>query len=197
MLFCLGGITEILGYWDYNGCDSKAGDRLLTIANAADVSAGGVWQQNFCNPWVGYDEMVSETRNGTSKILYASAGTGRTVSAAGSNIALFTAYDSAMVQTALLSGIRGSTPVGAKNGLRLWVTRTKAGIEATYGALRPEPVTLLMYDLSGRIVRIVKERSGHTGIRRTLIPRGDCSAGFACIEIRQGGESEIVRLNVE
>ena len=63
--------------------------------------------------------LVSETRSGVTKILCGSAGTGRTVSPAGGNIALYTAYDSAQVAQVLQLSRRGGkdlrsgAPIGA------------------------------------------------------------------------------------
>jgi hypothetical protein len=189
MLFCLGGFTEILGYLDYNSCTSKNGSYLLTIANNANVSAAGVWQVNHCQPWRGYTQLVSETRNGTKRILGADSASGNVASPAGGNIALFTAYDSVAVQNALLTGAREARPVAVNKDIRLWAARTHRGIEVTYSVLSPAPVTLLAYDVSGRIISVVKERSGYTGIHRTLIPSNGRSAGITCIELRQEGRS--------
>ena len=187
MIFCLGGFTEIFGYWDYNGCTSKNGSHLLTIANSANVSAAGVWQQNFCNPWAGYMQLVSETRNGTKRILGADSASGNVKSPAGSTIALFTAYDSAAVRNALVAGVRQAKPIAANNNIRLSAARTHRGIEVTYSVLSPASATLLAYDLSGRIISIVKERSGCAGIHRTLIPLNGLSAGIICVELRREG----------
>jgi len=189
MIFCLGGFTEILGYWDYNGCTSKNGSYLLTIANNANVSAAGVWQQNFCNPWAGYMQLVSETRNGTKRILGADSASGNVASPAGGNIALFTAYDSVAVRNAIVTGAREAKPVAVNRSIRFWAARTHRGIEVTYSVLSPAPVTLLVYDVSGRVISIVKERSGYAGIHRTLIPSKGLSAGIVCIELRQEGLS--------
>jgi hypothetical protein len=46
---------------------------------------------------------------------------------------------------------------------------------------------LLAYDISGRIISIVKERSGFAGIHRTLIPSKGLSAGIVCVELRREG----------
>ena len=189
MIFCLGGFTEILGYLDYNNCNSKNGSHLLTIANSANVSAAGVWQVNFCQPLRGYTQLVSETRNGTTKILGNDSASGNVASPAGGNIALFTAYDSVAVRNALLTGVREAKPVAVNKDIRLSFARTHRGIEVTYSVLSPAPATLLAYDISGRIISVVKERSGYTGIHRTLIPSNGLSAGIVCVELRQGGQS--------
>jgi hypothetical protein len=191
-LFCLGGITEFLGYFDYGTeCGSPpTGEYLLTVKNGANVSAAGVWQVSHCDPWAGYMQLVSETRNGTTKILGADSASGNAVSpAGGGNIALFTAYDSVAVRNALLTGVREAKPVAVNKDIRLSFARTHWGIEVTYSVLSPAPATLLAYDISGRIISVVKERSGYTGIHRTLIPSNGLSAGIVCVELRQGGQS--------
>jgi hypothetical protein len=148
-----------------------------------------VWQQNFCNPWAGYMQLVSETRNGTKRILGADSASGNVASPAGGNIALFTAYDSVAVRNAIVTGAREAKPVAVNRSIRFWAARTHRGIEVTYSVLSPAPVTLLVYDVSGRVISIVKERSGYAGIHRTLIPSKGLSAGIVCIELRQEGLS--------
>jgi hypothetical protein len=191
MLFCLGGITEILGYWDYNICTSKSGDFLLTVGNNANVSAAGVWQQNFCSPWAGYDELVSETRSGTTKILYGSAGAGRVVSPAGGNIALYTAYDSAQIRQALTVGVLRPTAPVEKNRVAISVRQKTAGMEISYSTESPGPVTLIAYDLAGRIIAVVKEHPAAAGMHRTLLPK---IAGVTCIRMRAQGTTAYQRI---
>jgi len=48
---------------------------------------------------------------------------------------------------------------------------------------------LLTYDLAGRVIDVIKERSASSGIHRALIPRSACSAGIICIELRAEGKS--------
>jgi hypothetical protein len=190
MLFCLGGFTEVLGYWDYSGCQNKTNMRLLTVGGDANVSAAGIWQQQFCNPWAGYTRLISETRNGTTKILGNASGAGDVVSPAGGNIALYTAYDSAAVQNAILDGVQLPGPVAAdKDVFRLRAIRSPGGIEVIYSINTLEPVTLLAYSASGRIIGVFKEPSQSPGIHRSVIARSGFHAGIACIELRAGGKA--------
>jgi hypothetical protein len=193
MLFCLGGITEVLGYWDYNGCTSKSGDYLMTVGNNANVSMAGVWQQNFCNPWAGYTELVSETRGSTTKILYNAAGSGRVASPAGGNIALFTAYDSVQVWQALNSvAIRPAAPA-AKGRTSIAVRPTTAGMEVLYRTATARPVTLIAHDLAGRIITVVNEHPAAAGMHRTILPK---IAGIVCVRLRTQGETARYRMVV-
>jgi hypothetical protein len=187
---CLGGITEILGRLEYlTTCgDDKTGKYLIGVGNGASISVAGVWQQSFCTSWNGYDALISETQGTTTKILYSSAGAGRTVSPAGRNIALFTDYDSIAVRNALVTGAREAKPVAVNKDILLWAARTHRGIEVTYSVLSPAPATLRAYDISGRIISIVKERSGYAGTHQTLIPSNGLSAGIVCVELRQEGQ---------
>jgi hypothetical protein len=185
---CTGGFTEILGSWYYSFCASKANLFMLLIGNNANVSAAGMFQQNFCTPGVLYDQLVRETRGATTKILYGSAGAGRVVSPAGCHIALFTAYDSAAVQGLRQTKVQDVKPVAATTEIRRAVARSPAGIEVAYSAPLQKPATLLTYDLSGRIISVIKGRSV-AGIHRMLIPRSACSAGITCIELRTEGKS--------
>ena len=187
MIFCLGGITEILGYWEYSTtCTRRSTEFIMTVAGNANASAEGVWQQNFCTPWGGYDQLVKETRGTTTKILYGSAGTGRVVNPGGGNIALYTAYDSAAIRDAMHTGAENFISSAAKPGMRVSAARGPAGIEVTYSRDATRPLTLLAYDLSGRIISIVKDHSPASGIRRALLPR---FGGIVCIELRAAGES--------
>jgi hypothetical protein len=186
MLFCLGGITEILGYWDYNDCISKSGEYLLTVGNNANVSAAGVWQQNFCSPWAGYDPMVSETRSGTTKLLYGSAGAGRVVSPAGSNIALYTAYDSAQVKQAMAVGALRPIAPAEKSRIALSVRQQTAGMEVQYRTASAGPVTLIAYDLAGRIIAVANEHPTVAGVHRAMLPH---TARVAYVQVRIGGTS--------
>jgi len=187
VLFCLGGITEILGYWDYNICTSKSGDYLLTVGSAANVSAAGVWQQNFCSPWAGYDELVSETRSGSTKILYGSAGAGRVVSPAGGNIALYTAYDSAQIRQAMaVAALRPMVPV-EKNRIAISVRQQTAGMEVQYRTASAGPVTLIAYDLAGRAIAVVNENPAAAGVHHAMLPH---TARVAYVQVRAEGISK-------
>jgi len=187
---CEGGFTEILGSWYYSFCAGKSNLYMLIVRNNANVSAAGMFQQNFCNPSAGYTKLVQETRNGTTKILGADSASGNVKNPGGSNIALFTAYDSAQVQSALQTSIPDHhSPVASDREVGLFAKKTPDGIAVTFNATKSEPVTLLVCDLSGRMVGIVKENVSCSGTHRTLIPRSACPAGIACIEIRQSGES--------
>jgi hypothetical protein len=177
-IICDGGFTEILGYWAYATMCNNSGRYLLVVRNNANVSAAGVWQQNFCNPWSGYDGLVLETRNQTTKTLNASSGAGKITSPAGSNIALFTAYDSAQLQ----SGANvHSTPVMERRNSYVSATTKPAGIEIIYQTALPGPAVLIVHDVMGRIVSVVNSQSMPAGVHRTLIPR---TAGVVCIQIR-------------
>jgi hypothetical protein len=184
---CPGGFTEILGRWEYaTTCDSKAGKYLMSIGNSANVSVAGLWQQSFCNPWSGYDELISETRGATTKILYGSAGAGRIVSPAGGNIALFTAYDPVQVQDLMKTDVRDVKPAMPAAHSRFSVLRTARGIKVTWAATTLGPTTLLAYDLSGRIVAVT-ESPAYSGIHRALIPARACP-GIIRIELRAKGK---------
>ena len=185
MLFLLDGITEILGYWEYATNCTNSGDVIMTIGNNANVSAAGVWQQYFCTT-IPYDPLVSETRNSTTKQLYATAGAGRVVSPAGASIGLFTAYDSAQVKQAFITGARG--PAAPADNVRALVSaRQKAGgMEISYRTPSPGPVTLIAYDLAGRIITVVNEHPAAAGEHRTMLPN---VAGLVCIQMRAQGRA--------
>jgi hypothetical protein len=188
MIFCLGGITELLGYWEYSTTCNNSNKYLIGIRNDAQVSAAGVWQQNFCNPWGGYDQLVSETRSGTTKILYGSAGTGRIVSPAGGNIALFTAYDSAVVKQALNTGAHLPMAPMKAGHASLSVCPVTAGMAVSFRTASAGPVTLVAYDLAGRIISVVNAHPAAAGLHRTLMPK---IKGVACIQMRsQAGAAQ-------
>jgi len=189
MVSLQGGFTEILGYWEYATQCGHSGECIITIGNSANVSVGGLFQQNFCNPWAGYTRLVTETRNGVTKVLGNATGAGDVVCPSGGSIALFTAYDSVQVQNVIQTGARDIRSFAPNTNVSFSTIRTPAGIEVTYTVLQPKPVTLLIYDLSGRIVGTVKERFALSGIHRTLIPRSACSAGIVCMELRAEGKS--------
>jgi len=189
MIYCMGGITEILGFWEYaTGCDHN-GHYLIGIRNNANVSAAGVWQQNFCNPWGGYDQLVSETRNGATNILYGSAGTGRTVSPAGSNIALFTAYDSAQAALALQSSTF-SSPSQPWQRPRCMIYRKPARSEIAVCGAPDGPLSIVACDLRGRVAASADLRLAPAAIHRLALPN---IAGVACISVRFPGGDETVR----
>jgi len=191
MIHCRGGFAEFLGLYQYcTSCNSYGSNHIFEILNNANVSVAGLWQQNFCNPWVGYTEMVTETRGSTTKILYGTGTNSAThvVSPAGASIALFTAYDSAAVKD-VLAVAADFKPVASSAGMRFSAARGPAGIVVTYSTLAPTPATILAYDLSGRIISIVKEHPRCSGICRTLIPGSAGSAGVVCVEVRAEGES--------
>jgi hypothetical protein len=187
---CHGGFTEILGSWYYSMCGSKSNVYLLWINNTANVSAAGLFQQNFCS--APYNKLVSETRGTTTKLFCSSAGAcpaGSVVNPAGDNVALFTAYDSAQVQNFLATGIGDRTPAVARNDARFSLARTPAGIEAWYGALHAGPVVLLTYDMSGRIIGVVNDQVNHPGTRRLMLPRSACPPGMIGVELRAEGKN--------
>ena len=189
---CTGGFTEILGSWYYSFCAAKSNLYMLWVGPNANVSAAGMFQQNFCNPGVPFTKLVRQTSGPTTKILYSSAadaGAGGVVNPGGLNIALFTAYDSTQLQRLKVTDVRDSKPVIANMDIRFSAARTPAGISVSYSISQPEPVTLLACDLSGRIISVINERSAYAGIHRAVIPRGLSSAGVVCIELRANGRS--------
>jgi len=188
-IVCDGGFTEILGNWIYATLCNNSGRYLLVVRNSANVSAAGVFQQNFCSPWSGYTRLVSETRNGVTKVLGNAAGVGDVVCASGGNIALFTGYDSAQVKNFITTDARNGKPFATSKEFRFSVARTPAGVEVLYSVPRPGPVTLLASDPSGRIIASVKEGSAHSGIHRTLLPGSARFGGILCIELRAQGKS--------
>jgi len=188
MLYFLGGISEILGYWEYSTTCNNSGEYLIGIRNDAQVSAAGIFQQNFCNPWGGYDQLVSETRGGTTKILYGSAGTGRVVSPAGASIALFTAYDSAAVRQALNTDARLPVAQMRTDHASLSACPATAGMAVSFRTASAGPVTLIAYDLAGRIISVVNEHPAAAGLHRTMMPK---IKGVACIQMRsQAGAAQ-------
>jgi hypothetical protein len=185
-LVCTGGFTELLGGWIYSTMCNHSSKFILTVKNNANVSAAGLFQQNFCNPWGGYDQLVSETQSGTTRILYGSAGTGRTVSPAGANVALFTAYDSAQVAQLLGVGVRPAT-AHAERSLAPAACFQKAGeMGILYRTEMPGPAMLIAYDLTGRIIAVVNDRPAAAGMHRTMMPR---IPGVACIQVRSHGRT--------
>jgi len=189
---CHNGFTEILGSWYYSMCGSKSNIYLLWINNTANVSAAGLFQQNFCGSSGPYYKLISETRGTTTKLFCSSAGAcpaGSVVNPAGDNVALFTAYDSAQVQSFLATGIADRTPVAARNDARFSLARTPAGIEAWFGVLRPGPVMILAYDMSGRIISVVNDYVNRSGMHRLLLPRGACPPGMIGAELRAEGKN--------
>ena len=193
MIFCLGGITEILGYWEYSvTCDNATtGKYLIGVRNDAQVSAAGIYQQNFCNPWGGYDQLVSETRGGTTKILYGSAGAGKVQSPAGGSIALYTAYDSAVVKQALNTGARLPVAPMRTDHASLSARPAKAGMTVSFRTASAGPVTLVAYDLAGRIISVVNMHPAAAGMHRTMVPK---IAGAQCIEVRSQGAAACRRV---
>jgi len=195
MIFCLGGITEILGYWEYSTtCTNGAnGKYLIGVANNAQVSAAGIWQQNFCNPWGGYDLLVSETRSGTTKFLSGTAGTGKVLSPAGGSIALYTAYDSAQVKQALTVGALRPTVLVEKSNAALSAYQKAGGMEISYSTASAGPVTLIAYDLAGRVISVVNEHPAAAGMHRIMVPK---IAGALGIEVRSQGAAACRRVFV-
>ena len=185
-IFCLGGLTEMLGYWEYSGCTDKSSKYLVTIANNANVSLAGIWQLNFCNPWAGYTRLVSETRNGATKVLGNASGVGDVVCPTGGNISLFTAYDSAQVQQALQSGAR-TAAAAAKRSDRISVVKKPGGVEVLYRSTLPGPVTLAAYSLAGRVIAAAGEGQTSAGLHRMTIPR---TAGIVVVRTRLPGGTE-------
>ena len=187
---CNGGFTEILGSWYYSMCGAKDNIYLVSIGNNANVSAAGLFQQNFCSSTGPYYKLISETRGATTKILYASAGTapaGSVINPGGSNIALFTAYDSAQVKGFLTTDVQDRRPAVARNDARVSMARTAAGIEASYAVPRPGPVMLLTYDISGRIIGVISDYAYRAGVHRLLLRNSDFPPGMAGIELRAQG----------
>jgi hypothetical protein len=177
--FLLGGYTELLGSWEYaTTCGSHAGKYLVSIRNNANVSIGGYWQQSFCPAGESYLQLVSEIRNGVSKTLGTAAGNGDTVNPGGGSIALFSAFDSTQMQTGI------ATPAPQQNkSAYLSAFQRPAGIEIIYRTASPGPVTLVAYDLAGRIIATIKERPLAAGVHRALLPH---IAGAVCVQVRSG-----------
>jgi hypothetical protein len=187
---CHNGFTEILGSWYYSMCGSKSNVYLLWINNNANVSAAGLFQQNFCSR--PYNKLVSETRGTTTKLFCSSAGAcpaGSVVNPAGDNVSLFTAYDSAQVQNFLTSRIVDPRPVAARKDARFSLARTPAGIEVSYIVPRPGPVMLLTYDMSGRIISLASDYANRPGMQRLMLPRGACPRSMVGVELRAEGKA--------
>ena len=188
-IVCDGGFTEILGFWAYATSCNNSGRYFLVVRNSANASAAGVFQQNFCTPWSGFARLVSETRNGVTKVLGNASGVGDVVSPSGGNIALYTGYDSAQVRNFITTDAQNSKPAAPGKEFRLSVARTPAGVEVLYSVPRSGPVTLLAYDLSGRIITTGEKLATGPGIHRLKIPRTNCSGRLICVELRAEGES--------
>jgi hypothetical protein len=182
-MVCTGGFAEILGGWYYSFCGDKSTKYLLIVGNNANVSAAGMFQQNFCSPWNGYSQLVKETRGGTTKILTSSA------NQSNGNISLFAAYDSSSVKNLLRVGVRDVPPVAGSAVMPFSTVRCPTGVVATYRISSPTPVTLVAFEPSGRILSIVRERSACAGVRRTIIPLSARFSGIVCIELRAEGNS--------
>jgi len=190
MVYLLGGITEILGFWEYSTSCGNNNSYILTIGGAAQVSAAGIIQQNFCNPWGGYNSLIKETRGGTTKILAGTTGYGDSLNLSGGNISLYTSYDSAQVAQALQSAVSMTLPK-ADNSAAVSFMQKPAGIEIRYGTASAGPVTLVAYDLAGRTIAVVKDHPMTAGMHRTMMPK---IAGVACVQVRTQGATASLRM---
>jgi len=171
---CTGGFTEILGSWYYSFCANKSNLYMLLIGNNANVSAAGMFQQNFCSPWSGYTQLVKETRAGTTKTLTSSA------NPAGGNIALYTAYDSAQVAQVLQTpAVSPLSIIG--NTIRLSVVRRTHDVEIQYRISRAGPVAIIAADVAGRIVAAATGCATAPGTQRAALP---ALPGVVCVTVR-------------
>jgi len=179
-MHCLGGTTEILGFIEYSSSASHDGLCLMEVANA-NVSVAVMSQLNWTSAY--YSLLVRETRSGTTKTLMSTANSN------GNNISLYTAYDSASVQ----SGTKRTDLKAAETPADLLAFSTNAGTEVWYRTERPAPATVLAYDPAGRIIAVVNEPSTTAGVHHAMLPH---AAGVAYVEVRAEGSS-IGRIAVE
>jgi len=183
MLYFLGGISEVLGYLEYATSCGYGAANILRVVDNANVSACGVFQQNYCNPKAGYTRLVSETRNGITKVLGDAAGNGDVVSASGSRISLFTAWDSAQVAQVLPSAgvvLRAGSFADARR-IGLTACRRPAGVEVSWHNASTGPIEITAFDVAGRTIAVVRDRAMGNGIHRSMLPAW---AGVAGIRVR-------------
>jgi hypothetical protein len=180
MMYFLGGISEVLGYWEYSTSCNLRSKYIMAVRNDADVSVVGLFQQNFCNPWAGYTRLVSETRNSVTKVLGNAAGAGDVVCPSGGNISLFAAYDSTRVSQALSSAARQPHVTPQKNRRTgLFINRKTAGTEVVFSTTSGAPVTILAHDMQGRIISPAKASAVFPGSHRVVLPQTAGVVGIA------------------
>jgi len=128
--------------------------------------------------------LVSETRSGVTKILCGSAGTGRTVSPAGGNIALYTAYDSAQVAQAISTGVVQTASPARSLGEEVLVLRTPQGMELAYRTASIGQTSIIIYDLCGRVLATLTTPPQSCGLHHAVLPE---FPGIAAIHVRTPG----------
>jgi hypothetical protein len=189
MLYFLGGISEVFGYLEYATSCGYGTRCIMQVGNNANVSVAGLIQQNYCSPKNGYTHLISETRNGVTKVLGNAAENGDVVSAGSSNISLYTAWDSAQVAQVLLppDAPISAVPIFDRKSMNLTVCRRLQGIEVSYRSASIGPFEIAVCDVSGRSIAIVNNRSSIIGIHRSMLP---AYKGVVCIRPRSSEGTE-------
>jgi len=146
------GVVEILGFMNYPGLQT-AGQTEFFVRDGGQFSLACETQISFNGNE--YKNLVSETRNGVTKILTSST------SGTGFDLPLYTGYDSTIVAGAVrvLPAAKAAAPAGGRN-IRVFAARGALTISWGSGFA---PDRLDIVDVMGRIVAFRNAFDGRAG----------------------------------